>query len=85
MACVLRVVTKKGLDRWLVTLQVRKIRFRLTFDTREQACKWAEENESKFVEDPEKYFTWKKELGYKMCRSEIDNDLGIRRPKIKKV
>ncbi len=85
MACVIRVVTKKGLERWLMTLQVKKVRFRLTFDTKEQACKWAEANEEDFAKDPEKYFTWKKELGYKMCRSEIENGLGIRRPKIKKV
>lgn len=85
MACILKTMTKKGVERWLMTLQVKKVRFRLTFDTKDQACKWAEENEEAFVKNPEKYFSWKKELGYRMCRTEIEEGHGIRRPKIKKV
>lgn len=85
MASVLRIKTKKGQERWVVTLHKRDIRFRLTFDNRPDACTWVEENEVKFVLDPESYFNWRKELVYDMCRENKRLFKGIIRPKIKKV
>lgn len=85
MASVLKVLTKNGTVRWVVTLHRLDLRFRLTFDNRPDACTWAEENEAKFVEDPESYFEWRKLLCYKMCRENNGPFKGIIRPKLRKV
>jgi len=85
MACIENINKSNGKERWQVTLSVRSVRFRLTFDNRSDACTWAEENELKYAEDPQSYFKWKKELGYTMCRSDNRSLKGIVKPRMKKV
>jgi hypothetical protein len=60
-----------------------RLGFSLTFEEYESAAKWMEENEKKFLKDPEYYFDWKENLYYSMIKKGIQVYQGIIKPKIR--
>lgn len=54
--------------------------FSLTFDDREAACKFAQEHEAKYFEDPNHYDNWRADLFAMMQRKNLETYDHIRRP-----
>lgn len=54
--------------------------FSLTFDDLNVAWKWVDENEDKYMEDPDSYHKWKKKYMKEMQKQKIRVNDNIKKP-----
>lgn len=85
MATIIERERKNGEKTWKVAIRrENKPHFYLTFDDLQAACEWVENNEKKYILDPDSYFAWREDFMNLMIRKQVKSWKHIVRAKPKR-